>query len=60
MEKVNLKLTSSEYNSISSGLEKDLIALFKTIQEDVEILLQKGYKENWSIETLLKEIEGII
>jgi hypothetical protein len=51
------RVTSTQFDQLSSGLELDLVAVFALAQEQCLELLEVAEKEGWSTERLNSEME---
>ncbi|DAC71706.1 MAG TPA: hypothetical protein DSN98_09030 [Thermoplasmata archaeon] len=60
MDSPGLKLSPSTFEEMSQPLALDLIAVFSMMKEDIQKVLQKAEKEEWSAERTIKEITDLI
>ena len=54
------KLTQQEVSQMMSSLKLDLIAFSKLLEEASFLIINKGVKEKWTPEKMIKEIEKLL
>lgn len=59
-DSVGLKITQKQSLDLGRDLALDMTALFNLIEDDVNDLLKKAIKEDWTPERLIAEIGDLI
>lgn len=59
-DSVNTKITSNQMDSLKRDLSLDLTSVFNLIEGEVQGLLKKAVKENWTPDELIKKVEELI
>ena len=54
------RISSDESDSMMSGFETDLNALFRMMERDVNELMAKGLREGWTPEKIVHEIDKLL
>lgn len=54
------KTSNEEFQKTIASFQNDLIAVFKSLEEDIYNLVAKGEREGWTPEMLINEIDSLI
>ena len=57
---IGKKITSKEFDGLSSGFELDLIAYYKQLEEDSMKLLNEAVREGWTPDKLIKQYDKLM